>query len=161
MKIIKVDETKILETSKFASEVFFDYYHLQLGDEQANYMVNLFLSEDAIKNLMDKGAIFKVVVSDDNIIGFTEYIKEDDRTFLSKLYVDKKYRGNHIGKMMFEDCLQYTKDNNLRAIYLTVNKYNTPSFEIYKHLGFKVIDSVVSDIGHNYVMDDYIMELEV
>jgi len=38
-----------------------------------------------------------------------------------------------------------------------VNKYN-PSYDIYRHLGFEVIDSVVTDIGEGYVMDDYIMQ---
>ena len=48
-----------------------------------------------------------------------------------------------------------------KKIYLTVNKGNTPSYQIYLHLGFKVIDSVVNDIGHGYVMDDYIMEYTI
>ena len=59
---------------------------------------------------------------------------------------------------MFEDARSYARRNGLQKIYLTVNKGNTPSYEIYLHLGFKVIDSVVNDIGQGYVMDDYIME---
>ncbi len=59
---------------------------------------------------------------------------------------------------MFEDVKAYARRNGLKKIYLTVNKGNTPSYKIYLHLGFKVIDSVVNDIGQGYVMDDYIME---
>ena len=44
------------------------------------------------------------------------------------------------------------------CIYLTVNKYNSGSIEVYKKLGFTVADQVVTDIGGGYVMDDYIME---
>ena len=50
--------------------------------------------------------------------------------------------------------------NNKKAIYLTVNKKNKTK-DKYLHWGFKIIDSVVSDIGNNYVMDDYIMELKI
>ena len=56
------------------------------------------------------------------------------------------------------DIAGLAKRNGHKSIYLTVNKYNTPSYEIYLHLGFKVIDAVVNDIGNGYVMDDYIME---
>ena len=52
----------------------------------------------------------------------------------------------------------YAKERNLKRIYLSVNKHNTPSYEVYLHLGFKVIDAVVTDIGGGFVMDDYIME---
>ncbi len=62
---------------------------------------------------------------------------------------------------MFEDVKKYAIENGLNKIYLTVNKGNTPSYQIYLHLGFKVIDSVVNDIGHGYVMDDYIMEYTI
>ncbi len=43
------------------------------------------------------------------------------------------------------------------SVYLTVNKNNS-SYNIYRHLGFEVIDSVVTDIGEGFVMDDYVME---
>ena len=158
MKLIQVDKSLILDTSNFAKEVFIDYYKDLIGIKQCEYMVELFLSEKAITSLIDKGAIFKLLIENDQIIGFTEYIKEDNRVFLSKLYIHKNYRNKGYGKILFNDCLEYTKNNNLNKIYLTVNKYNTPSYNIYIHLGFKVIDSVINDIGNNYVMDDYIME---
>lgn len=161
MNIVTVNSNDITVTSNFAKEVFTDYYLDLLGIEQCNYMTELFLSESAIRKLMDKGAVFRLLYEDDKIIGFTEYIKEENRVFLSKLYLDKNYRHKGYGRILFDDCVRYTKDNNLDKIYLTVNKYNTPSFEIYKHLGFKVIDSVVSDIGNGYVMDDYVMELSL
>ena len=160
MQIIEVNEQLIPLTSKFASEVFVDYYNDLIGNAQATYMADLFLSEKAVKKLIDEGAKFKLLMLNDMPIGFTEYQKEDDRTFLSKLYVHKDYRHLGYGKKLFEDCVSYTKENGLRAIYLTCNKYNTPSYNTYIHLGFKVIDAVVNDIGHGYVMDDYIMELE-
>lgn len=43
-------------------------------------------------------------------------------------------------------------------MYLTVNKHNTHSIEVYKHMGFQIIDAQAADIGAGFVMDDYIMQ---
>jgi len=162
MELVKANDALIEKTSKFASEVFTDYYDDLIGHEQAAYMAKLFLSSEAIRKLMEEGAIFKLAIQDEKIIGFYEIKPEEDgRVFLSKLYAEKNHRHAGLGRVMFEDVKQFAKENGYGKIYLTVNKYNTPSYEIYKHLGFKVIDSVVNDIGHGYVMDDYIMEYTI
>lgn len=162
MKLVLVDRSLIPITSKFAQEVFIDYYTKLLNEPDTTlYMAELFLSEKAIEKLINDGAIFKLAIDNDEIVGFCEYKKEDNKTFLSKLYVRKDKRHQGIGKIMFDDCLSYTKQNNLSSIYLTVNKRNLDSYNIYIHLGFKQIDAVVNDIGNNHVMDDYIMELKI
>ena len=158
MEILTVNKEMIKETSDFASEVFIDYYIPLIGEKQARYMADLFLSQDAILKLIDDGAVFRLVKDEGEIIGFCEYKKEEGRLFLSKLYARKDQRHKGVGRFMFEDVKAYARRNGLKKIYLTVNKGNTPSYEIYLHLGFKVIDSVVNDIGQGYVMDDYIME---
>ena len=158
MEILTVNKEMVKETSDFASEVFIDYYIPLIGEKQARYMADLFLSQDAILKLIDDGAVFRLVKDEGEIIGFCEYKKEEGRLFLSKLYARKDRRHKGIGRFMFEDVKAYARRNGLQKIYLTVNKGNTPSYEIYLHLGFKVIDSVVNDIGQGYVMDDYIME---
>ena len=161
MEIVQIDKSKAAFLSDFASEVFIDYYSDRIGHDQSVYMADLFLSPEAITELIGKGAVFKMLMEDEKPLGFTEYIKEEDRIFLSKLYVAKSERGKGLGRILFEDCRNYATENGIHKIYLTVNKYNTPSYEIYLHLGFHVTDAVVNDIGHGYVMDDYIMELEV
>lgn len=161
MELRIVEKDMIEETSKFAKDVFIDYYTNINGKEHAIYMADKFLSDKAIADLIDKGALFKLVIDNDQILGFYEALKEENKVFLSKLYVHKDYRNKGIGRFMFDDIIKYTNDNNLNKIYLTVNKHNTPSYNMYLHLGFKVIDSVVTDIGNNYVMDDYIMELSI
>ncbi|MBQ1347089.1 MAG: GNAT family N-acetyltransferase [Erysipelotrichaceae bacterium] len=158
MELLPVTGQRIAQTAAFASDVFIDYYTPLIGEKQARYMADLFLSEKAIAKLIDEGAVFETVVREGEIIGFCEYKKEGRRLFLSKLYVRKDHRHEGVGSFMWKKIRNYAESNNLDSIYLTVNKGNTPSYEIYKHLGFKVIDAVVNDIGQGYVMDDYIME---
>ena len=42
-----------------------------------------------------------------------------------------------------------------------MNKNNKNTIEAYKKWGFTIIDSVVTDIGNGFVMDDYIMEYKL
>ena len=124
-------------------------------------MADLFLSKEAIEKLLKEKAIFRLLMEEDEPLAFCEYQIQDKRLFLSKLYVHKNHRHSGLGKMLFLDSVRYAKENKINKIFLTVNKDNTPSFEIYRHLGFKVIDAVVNDIGQGYVMDDYIMEYQL
>ena len=160
MKLHRARPEESGELSAFASAIFIEYYTRINGAASATYMAEKFLSEKSICQLMSDGAIFTILCDDDdNYIGFSEYIEENDGSlFLSKLYVTNTERGKGYGRILFDDCLAYAKERNLRRIYLTVNKHNTPSYEMYLHLGFKVIDAVVTDIGGGFVMDDYIME---
>ena len=159
MKLHVATHEETARLSAFASDIFIRYYTRINGVASATYMAEKFLSVKAISDLMDKGAIFTILTDDDgNYKGFSEYIREDDSLFLSKLYVLEEERGTGLGRILFDDVLDYARKNGLRRIYLTVNKHNTPSYEIYLHLGFEVIDSVVTDIGSGFVMDDYIME---
>ena len=52
-------------------------------------------------------------------------------------------------------------ENCYNKIRLTVNKYNQYTIDAYNKWGFKTVDSVVTDIGNGFVMDDYIMEYEI
>ena len=75
--------------------------------------------------------------------------------FLSKLYISRDYRHRGIGTVAFEKIKELSGGKNIR---LTVNKQNSNSIAAYEKWGFKTIDSVVTDIGSGFVMDDYIME---
>lgn len=161
MKLVLVEQNLVNITSNFASDVFIDYYTSLIGQTQATYMADLFLSSKAIEKLINDGTVFKLVIDNDELIGFIEYKLENEKVFLSKLYVRKDMRNNGVGKLMLQDCVEYAKTNNKNKIYLTVNKGNTPSIDIYEHIGFKRIDAIVNDIGNNYVMDDYIYELTI
>ena len=49
-------------------------------------------------------------------------------------------------------------ENDRNCVYLTVNKGNKRAIRAYEKSGFSITESVVTDIGHGFVMDDYIMK---
>ena len=56
----------------FAQDVFIDYYTSLIGKKQAEYMADLFLSPDAVRQLSEKGARFRVLKQGEEYLGFCE-----------------------------------------------------------------------------------------
>ena len=53
------------------------------------------------------------------------------------------------------------KRMRLKSIWLTASKKNESSIAAYGHLGFRITDSICTDIGNGFVMDDYVFEKEI
>ena len=82
---------------------------------------------------------------------------QDGRMFLSKLYIAKQYRGRHLAAFLFDFLKNLCRQRNCSAIWLTCNKHNDHSLNVYRHFGFQTIDAQKNDIGNGFFMDDYIM----
>ena len=144
--------------SQSAIEIFKEHYYPILGVDQVEYMVGLFHTPSAIKEQMRNGAIFYLVYSNTTIIGFFALEKHGNKTFLSKFYLNKDFRGNGTGKRMMNKVFDTaTNINNSHAVYLHVNKENDDSLYFYLHEGFEEIGQIKEDIGNGYFMDDYIL----
>ena len=153
MELEKVKDIKLL--TRIASNIWHEYWPGLLSEAQIDYMVEKFQSEDAIlKQIMNEKYTYYFIVENRNIIGYTGISDKKDYLFLSKLYLLKEYRHKGYGRKAFDKI----KELGFDKIRLTVNKYNTNAYNAYLKYGFKVIDSVVTDIGSGFVMDDYIME---
>lgn len=170
-KLESENKEKIAEMSDFAGKIFFDYYNPILPEGQASYMISRFLSVSAIEEKLSESHQPKVLfefVKDsetDEKLGFASYwIQKDenskDECYLDKFYLSEASRGKGMGKMILDHLKIFCKENNLPHITLNVNKYNK-TVQIYEKLGFKNIRSEVNDIGNGYVMDDYVMRLEI
>ena len=63
-----------------------------------------------------------------------------------------------LSPLLFEKIKEIANKKGYSSIRLTVNKYNKNTISAYNKWGFRTIDSVVTDIGEGFVMDDFIME---
>ena len=81
--------------------------------------------------------------------------------FLSKLYLHKDFRGQHLATKAVEFLKDYCRKKGLKKIWLTCNKYNSHTLDVYHHLGFVDVRTQVADIGNGFVMVDYILELNI
>lgn len=145
--------------AKLASEIWHEYWPVILSPEQIDYMVDKFQSEFAINNqIQNENYEYYFIKYDNENAGYIGISSKENYLFLSKLYIKKDFRHKGLGSKMFEEIKKIALNKGYKSIQLTVNKYNENTINAYKKWGFKIIDSVVSDIGCGYVMDDFIME---
>lgn len=152
-------ETDIVLLASLADEIWREHYLSILTKDQIDYMIDKFQSADAMTHqIINQGYEYYFITVCGEEIGYTGICKDVDKLFLSKLYIKKEFRGNRYASEVFKQLQQICVNRRLKAIWLTVNRYNEESVAIYKKMGFKVIRTRVADIGQGYVMDDFIME---
>lgn len=151
---------ELREVAELANEIWHECFVDIISEGQIDYMVNKFQSLRAMCDQVDiQGYSYFSVRDDGELCGYIGVKPEDDdRFFLSKLYLRSDKRGRGIATMMLNRVFEEARTAGKKRVYLTVNKYNTHAIDVYKNAGFRQVDSVVTDIGSGYVMDDYIFE---
>lgn len=158
LRKVKTEEDLHL-LAKLADIVWHEFFPSILSSEQIDYMVDKFQSFHAMKEQLETGYEY-YIINDIEDIGYIGFKKEPEKLFISKIYLLSQGRGKGYMKKIFTFLDEEVKNNQLCGMYLTVNKYNEHAIEVYKHYGFKIVDSVVTDIGNGFVMDDYILYKE-
>ena len=156
-----VNDAEILGVAALAEEIWHEHFPPIIGEEQVDYMVEKFQSFDALKKQIADGYEYFLISSDYMMVGYTGVKEKDGSLFLSKLYLLKDSRGQHLSTEVFGHLADLAKERKLDKIWLTCNKYNSHSLDVYKHLGFEIVRDEVTDIGNGIVMDDYILEYPI
>lgn len=149
-------------TAALADEIWNECYASLLSTAQIRYMVDRFQSAAAIGASRREGARVFWLALDDEPVGYfiVKSGEKPGKLFLSKLYLRRAQRGKGFARLVMDRVKELARETGCTAVWLTVNKRN-PAVAVYKKMGFSIVDSVVTDIGEGYVMDDYIMEAAV
>lgn len=142
---------------QLADTIWREHYIPFLGKPQIDYMLDKFQTVKAIESQINEGFEYFVITFKKKPVGYIAIKKETDALFLSKIYVLNTQRGQGIGKAAMQFVETKAKSYHLKAISLTVNKYNHNTIKAYEKLGFTNLGSIVIDIGNGFVMDDYKM----
>lgn len=149
----------IERVAALAEIVWHEHFTTIISSGQIDYMVEKFQSAAALTDqIREKGYQYYLLQYDGEDVGYTGFHKEDESIFLSKLYLLKQHRGKGFASRTFEFLEEKCKEYKLGKIWLTVNRYNDHTIQVYEKKGFLKARTQVSDIGNGFVMDDYIME---
>lgn len=151
--------------SILAGEIWREHYTPIIGAEQVEYMLTKFQSAEQIaSDINENGYVYFTAKCEENdsneeIIGYCAVIPREDCLFLSKMYVKREYRGIGIARRFMNEVHSLCRaEYGFSKIRLTVNKHNSRSIAAYKRMGFETVDSVITEIGGGFIMDDYVME---
>ncbi|MFY7988080.1 MAG: GNAT family N-acetyltransferase [Flavobacterium sp.] len=163
MKLVKANSEHIPIIIELTNKIWPVAYGEILSKEQLDYMIDKFYNEPALCELMQKGHVFYLAKNDkDKYVGFVSYEinSEPNKTKIHKIYVLPETQGTGLGRKFFELVKEKSIENNQSNIFLNVNKQNH-AINFYTKLGFAKVKDEVIDIGNGYVMDDYVMEIQL
>jgi len=159
LEIVKaVSDEDIKMVTDLATIIWHEHFASILSPEQIDYMVDKFQSYSAVSGQIAGGYEYYQLILDGELVGYTGIHDEDGDLFLSKLYIKKDCRGRRLSSRAFEFLKELGRERKLGRIWLTCNKYNSHTLDVYKHFGFETIDAKETDIGNGFIMDDYILE---
>ncbi|HBA64430.1 MAG TPA: GNAT family N-acetyltransferase [Lachnospiraceae bacterium] len=163
LRIVPADNAELLyNIAALADDIWHEHFTPIIGEQQVEYMLEKFQSVDALnRQIMSEGYEYFVLIYEYLMAGYVGIKEEEDALFLSKLYIHEECRGKHISTNVLRYLISLCKTRGLKKIWLTCNKYNANTLEVYKHLGFEIVRSQVTDIGNGFVMDDYILEYPI
>jgi len=162
--MITISEAKA-ENIKTIQEITYTIWPITYGkilsEEQLDYMLDLFYSDEALNNQLDKKEQLFYMISEDEttlgFIGIEHHYKNEPVTRIHKIYLLPETQGKGIGKKVIVEIQKLALENNSSSLSLNVNRFNS-ALSFYKKIGFEVIDEVNIDIGNGYLMEDYVME---
>lgn len=138
-----------------------------ISEEQLEYMLTLMYSSESLEQQMVKGHqffLFEKQFAQDNeseCLGFASVSDESEGIFkLNKLYVIPSAHKTGAGKALLYSAKEYAKQNGGKQLILQVNKQNT-AIEFYKSQGLSILSENIFELEKGFVMDDYIMGVEL
>lgn len=143
--------------SKLAHTIWHEHYIKIISLEQIEYMLDKYNSVKSMQERARDGHLFFYMTYNDLPVGYLAIEKQTNAIYISKLYVLKEYRGLKIAKTALLYAISIAMEEGLPSVKLHVNKYNAMALLAYEKMGFVNTESVITDIGKGFIMDDYLM----
>lgn len=153
---LRDDEIEPLQC--LAESVWQVAYRDLISQEQIAYMLDQRYRPALLRQLLARGDRIWAARGGDQLIGFAHALRiSNHECKLDKLYIDTSLQRHGIGQLLVREVEHYARQKACGYLVLRVNKRNVPAISAYVKYGFRVSASVTEDIGHGFVMDDYVM----
>ncbi len=161
MQFRKADNSDIPVIQQIAEKAWRPTYGHILSEEQTMYMLDMMYSNEVLQKQMDSNIEFYLAVGEHQPLGYFSFeITKPEQMKLHKIYLDPDHKSKGTGSQIIEFVKQYALQAGVKHLELNVNKYNS-AVQFYEKLGFTRAKEMVLDIGNGYVMDDFVMQLNL
>ena len=147
---------QIAAVAALARETWTQHYVPIIGAAQVEYMLAKFQSTEAIaRQIAAEGYEYYLAPG----AGYLALVPDPAKKslLLSKIYVKAAARGTGLGRALAEFAERRCSELGCNELWLTVNRNNLGSIAFYERMGFRKTQTLVTDIGGGYVMDDWRM----
>jgi len=162
-QIIQATEADLSAISELAGVIWRACYPGIITRAQIDYMLTRMYALDTLRDeIRSQGIHYDLLLVDGKPAGFASYgpTSEPGVMKLHKLYLLPELHGRGLGSRLLQHCEQEVCAAGAHRLFLAVNKRNAKAIAAYQRNGFVIAESVVTDIGGGFVMDDYIMAKE-
>jgi GNAT superfamily N-acetyltransferase len=163
-QIIQATEADLPAISELAGIIWRACYPGIITREQIDFMLaRMYALETMRDEIRSQGIHYDCLFMDGNMIGFASYgPTEQPAVFkLHKIYLNPGWQGRGLGSLLLQHCEGEVRKLGAQRLILSVNKRNAKAIAAYQRNGFAIAESVVTDIGGGFVMDDFIMVKEL
>jgi GNAT superfamily N-acetyltransferase len=159
-EILPIGEEHLPALSELAGIIWRQHYPGIISTDQIEYMLGKMYSIETLRDeIRSQGIHFYRLVADGQMVGFASIgpLEMPGIWKLHKLYLLPELHGAGAGSRLLQHCEAEARRLGARRLVLAVNKHNVRPIAAYRRNGFIVIQSVVTDFGDGFVMDDFIM----
>jgi ribosomal protein S18 acetylase RimI-like enzyme len=128
---------------------------------QIRYMLDRLYHPDLLREQVSSGNPLFGAYSGEHLVGYAHLFVEGHQSRLDKLYVDTLHQGNGIGRNLVDHAIRFAIGSDCSLMTLRVNRNNVNAVAAYEQLGFGIVATHKKDIGGGYVMDDYLMLMDL
>jgi diamine N-acetyltransferase len=135
-----------------------------ISSGQIDHMLARMYALDSMRaEIQSQGVHYDRLLVSNTLIGFASYGPTEQATVfkLHKLYLHPAWQGRGLGSLLLQHCEHEVRKSGVTRLILSVNKRNAKAIAAYQRNGFVIAESVVTDIGGGFVMDDFIMAKEL
>ncbi len=163
-KILPATEEHLPALAELAGVIWRQHYPGIISREQIEYMLGKMYALDTLRTeLREKQIRFVRLLVGERFVGFASFGPQPESGVmkLHKCYLLPEMHGRGYGSLLLQHCEREVRQLGAKRLTLAVNKHNTKAVAAYQRNGFTVAESVITDFGHGFVMDDYIMAKEL
>ena len=146
-----------------ADRIWRAHYPGIISQGQIEYMLERGYALPTLEAELESGVLFPIIFDRQNAVGFAAYgpTETPGLAKLHKLYLDPAYHGMGLGRRLLDWIESSAHSDRYTHLILQVNKNNAKAIAAYRRKGFAIEREVVVDIGHGYLMDDYVMRKSI
>ena len=163
LTISQLTKDDIIIVHQLAKTIWPEAFKDILKPDQIEYMLDWMYDVNTLTEQVQTGHLFYMVTLDGvpkGFLGVEPNFPDVGTLRIHKIYVDTNVHGKGLGKALLGKAIEIGKELDVATVNLNVNRFNK-AVDFYKAQGFQIVKEENIDIGIGYLMEDYVMVLEL